>query len=198
MPLIYELADDRDLPEAARSEDSRMPWRLRARHRVHEPEGPVNGAGDDDIVALLYACRSARDRLVVVLMARAGLRRGELCGLRRSDLHAAGDSRRIGCEVEALTTEQDPTTSRRRPESSTPRRPGPGLPSHHFDARTGPTPAVAARLAARGRLLDRPLYLGDDPVAPSPALSEPSHCGWRSPSWAPPRPSEVRPCSAGD
>ncbi len=100
LPLIYELADDRDLPEAARSEDSRMPWRLRARHRLHEPEGPVNRAGDDDIVALLYACRSARDRLVVVLMARAGLRRGELCGLRRSDLHAAGDSRRLGCEVE--------------------------------------------------------------------------------------------------
>ncbi|MDQ2826369.1 MAG: site-specific integrase [Actinomycetota bacterium] len=100
LPLIYELADDRDLPEAARSEDSRMPWRLRARHRLHEPEGPVNRAGDDDIVALLYACRSARDRLVVVLMARAGLRRGELCGLRRSDLHAAGDSRRLGCEVD--------------------------------------------------------------------------------------------------
>lgn len=100
MPLIYELADDRDLPEAARSEDSPIPWRLRARHRLHEPEGPVDRARDDDIVALLYACRSARDRLVVVLMARAGLRRGELCGLRRSDLHPAGDSRRLGCEVE--------------------------------------------------------------------------------------------------
>ena len=35
--------------------------------------------------ALLRGCRSARDRLVVLLMARAGLRRGEVCGLRRSE-----------------------------------------------------------------------------------------------------------------
>jgi integrase len=49
-------------------------------------------------VALLGACRSARDRLIVLLMARAGLRRGELCGLRRSDVHLLVD-RRLGCEV---------------------------------------------------------------------------------------------------
>lgn len=100
LPHLYELADDRDLPEAARSEDSRMPWRLRARHRLHEPQGAVNRASDEDIVALLRACRSARDRLIVLLMARAGLRRGELCGLRRSDVHPLGDSRPLECEVE--------------------------------------------------------------------------------------------------
>ena len=32
-------------------------------------------------------------------MARAGLRRGEVCGLRRSDVHLLVDSRRLGCEV---------------------------------------------------------------------------------------------------
>jgi hypothetical protein len=42
MPLLYELADDRGLPEAARREDGRMPWRLRARHRLREPEATVN------------------------------------------------------------------------------------------------------------------------------------------------------------
>ena len=96
---LYEVADDRDLPEAARSGDGRMSWRMRARHRLPEPERPVDRAGDGDIVALLGACRSARDRLIVLLMARAGLRRGELCGLRRSDVHLLNDSRPLGCEI---------------------------------------------------------------------------------------------------
>jgi integrase/recombinase XerD len=99
LPLLYEVADDRDLPAAARDAEGRMAWRLRARHRVHEPERPVERASDEQIVALLKACRSARDRLIVLLMARAGLRRGELCGLRRSDVHLLADSRLLGCEV---------------------------------------------------------------------------------------------------
>jgi integrase len=59
----------------------------------------VDRASDAEITALLGACLSARDRLVVLLMARAGLRRGEVCGLRRSDVHLLADSRRLGCEV---------------------------------------------------------------------------------------------------
>src|SRR5712691_232327 len=97
--LLYEVADDRDLPGPARAEDGGMAWRMRARHRLHEPETVADRAGDGDIVAVLGACRSARDRLIVLLMARAGLRRGEVLGLRRSDVHLLADSRRLGCEI---------------------------------------------------------------------------------------------------
>ena len=42
--LLYEVADDRDLPGAARGEDGQMGWRMRARHRLHEPQAPVDRA----------------------------------------------------------------------------------------------------------------------------------------------------------
>lgn len=94
---LYELADSRDLPAEARGEDGSWRLRMRARHRV-----PVTGqrperASDDDVLRLLQACRSARDRLLVLLLARAGLRRGEVVGLRREDLHFLLDASRLGC-----------------------------------------------------------------------------------------------------
>ena len=99
VPLLYEIADGRDLPAAALCERAGMSWRMRARHRLHEPDRPVERAADADIVAVLGACRSARDQLIVLLMARAGLRTGEMLGLRRSDVHLLADSRALGCEV---------------------------------------------------------------------------------------------------
>lgn len=148
MPLLYELADARERPEAARREDGRMPWRLRARHRRHEPDSPVERAADTDIVALLHACRSARDRLVVLLMARAGLRRGELCGLRRSDIHVVGDSRRLGCEVEGahLHVSRRTTRTRRGPSPAAPAS-CPSTPS--WCGRWTPTPSSAWTTRAR-------------------------------------------------
>jgi integrase/recombinase XerD len=99
VPVLYEIADGRDLPGTARGEDGRMSWRMRARHRVREVEKPVERAADADIAAVVTACRSARDRLIVLLMARAGLRRGEVAGLRRSDVHLLGDSGPLGCDT---------------------------------------------------------------------------------------------------
>ena len=64
-----------------------------------EVETPVSRAADADIAAVIAACRSARDRLIVLLMARAGLRRGEAAGLRRWDVHLLADSRPLGCET---------------------------------------------------------------------------------------------------
>ncbi len=97
--VLYEVADDRDLPPAACGEDGGAGWRMRARHRLHEPVSRVDRADDGDVVAVLAACGSARDRLIVVLMVRAGLRRGEVLGLRRSDVHLLADSRELGCGI---------------------------------------------------------------------------------------------------
>ena len=44
--LLFEVADDADLPAAARGEDGSTGWRVRARHRLHEPERPVDRAAD--------------------------------------------------------------------------------------------------------------------------------------------------------
>jgi len=51
--VLYEVADDRDLPEVARPEDGGTGWRMRARHRLHEPDTVVDRASDEDVVALL-------------------------------------------------------------------------------------------------------------------------------------------------
>ena len=100
VPVLYEVADDRDLPGEARAGDGRMSWRIRARHRACEVDAPVSRAAETDIAALVAACASARDRLIVLLLARAGLRRGEAAGLRRSDVHLLADSRALGCAVD--------------------------------------------------------------------------------------------------
>lgn len=48
-----------------------MSWRMRG-HRVREHEVAVDRASDEEIVALLGACRCARDRLIVLLMPGPG------------------------------------------------------------------------------------------------------------------------------
>jgi site-specific recombinase XerD len=89
--VLYEVADDRVLPGVARAEEGGTGWRMRARHRLHEPDMPVDRASDEDVVAVLRGCCSARDRLIVLLMARAGLR--------RSDVHLLADSSALGCGI---------------------------------------------------------------------------------------------------
>ncbi|KOG52059.1 recombinase XerD [Streptomyces griseoflavus] len=99
VPALYDVSDSRDLPEEARLEGGEMFHRLKARHRMQVPKRPVDRASDEEIVAMLRACRSARDRLILLLMARAGLRRGEVVGLRREDIHFLMDSSPLGCLI---------------------------------------------------------------------------------------------------
>ena len=98
---LYELADSRDLPAEARGEDGTWRLRMRARHRVPVVNERVDRVSDEDAGALLKACRSARDRLLVLLLGRAGLRRGEAVGLRREDVHFAVESSALGANSRA-------------------------------------------------------------------------------------------------
>ncbi|MEV6048346.1 site-specific integrase [Streptomyces xanthochromogenes] len=97
---IYELGDSLDLPAEARGEGGGMRYRMRARHRVDEPETAIDRASDEEVVAMFLACRSARDRLTLLLLSRVGLRPGQVAGLHRSDLHLVIDSRSLGCAIE--------------------------------------------------------------------------------------------------
>lgn len=119
---IYEIASTQDLPLEAQGEDAGIGYRLGARHRLQEPEIEVNRASDEEIVALLHACRSARDRLIVLLMARVGLRVGQLAGLRRCDAHLMVDSRILGCDIEGphlhIVRRQNPNTAWSKRRSS--------------------------------------------------------------------------------
>lgn len=96
---LYEIGDSRDLPAEVRGEYGIPSGYAKVRHRLHEPDDPIDRATDEEIVALVRVCRSARDRLIVLMMARAGIRRGELVGLRRADLHFVLDARPLGCPV---------------------------------------------------------------------------------------------------
>jgi site-specific recombinase XerD len=97
---IYEVGGTRDLPEEAQGESGGMRLRLRAHHRVQEPETDIDRASDEEVVSMFLACRSARDRLTLLLLSRVGLRPGQVAGLRRSDSHLLMDSKPLGCDIE--------------------------------------------------------------------------------------------------
>jgi integrase len=97
---LYVVGDNRFLPVDVRGEGGELRYWAKVRHRLDEPDEPVDDATDEEVLALLRACRSARDRLIILCLARAGLRRGELCGLRREDVHLFVDASHLGCKVE--------------------------------------------------------------------------------------------------
>lgn len=97
---LYEIADDRNLPVEARGSNGEPRYYAKARHRVSAPQQPLQQATDQEVLALLTACRCARDRFIVLLLARAGLRRSEAAGLRRQDMHLLTDSTALRCPVQ--------------------------------------------------------------------------------------------------
>jgi integrase/recombinase XerD len=97
---LYRISDGRNLPSEVRGEGGDLRYWAKPRHRLQEPDEPVDNATDQEVLALLRACRSARDRLIILGLSRVGLRRGELCGLRREDVHLLVDARHLGCTIE--------------------------------------------------------------------------------------------------
>jgi integrase len=73
--------------------------RSRPRHKLSEPQRVVDAASDEEVLALLKACRNARDRFIVLALWRIGNRRGELTGIRMEDVHFVPDATRLGCRV---------------------------------------------------------------------------------------------------
>jgi len=99
LAALYDITDDRHLPAEVRGEAAGTRYVARPRHRLSETAQPVDRATDAEVLGLLRACRSARDRFMVMAMARAGLRRGEVTGLRRADMHLVADATMLGCAV---------------------------------------------------------------------------------------------------
>jgi integrase/recombinase XerD len=97
LDALFELAEGYDLPIEVRGSGLRL--RSRPRHRLSEPERVVDAATDEEVLALLRACRNARDRFIVLALWRTGHRRGELTGVRLEDVHLVPDATGLGCRI---------------------------------------------------------------------------------------------------
>jgi integrase/recombinase XerD len=84
-----------------------MPWLEDLPALVARPVHTLPRSGESEAlaasvveyVAMMAARGSARDKLLVTVLALAGLRIGQALGLRRSDMHLMENSRAVGCAV---------------------------------------------------------------------------------------------------
>jgi site-specific recombinase XerD len=79
-------------------EEQQMTLHERPRHRLRVAKrGRPQTVSIEQFVGLMAACRTWRDRSILALLGRAGLRRGEAVSLRMSDVHLADSSLEVGC-----------------------------------------------------------------------------------------------------
>jgi integrase/recombinase XerD len=80
-------------------EDQELAWHARPRHRLRSAKrGRPPTASFEQFGALMDVCGSWRDRSILALLGRCGLRRGEAVTLRVCDVHLAESSIEVGCE----------------------------------------------------------------------------------------------------
>jgi site-specific recombinase XerD len=85
------------LPAGVR-EGQELTLHARPRHRLRTAKcGRPATVSLEQFAGLMAARRSWRDRSILALLGRAGLRRGEAVTLRLSDVHLAESSRAVGC-----------------------------------------------------------------------------------------------------
>ena len=103
-----------EVPDYGFSERRTRRFALRPRHVLRaDAPGDVVPVTREEFNALMRVTRCWRDRLLLVLMRHAGLRRGEAVNLCEEDLHFVSDARELGCRargahlhVRRRTTEQ--------------------------------------------------------------------------------------------
>ena len=78
-------------------EGQQMMLHERPRHRLREAKRGGRRPCRSSSSALIGACRQWRDRSILALLGRAGLRCGEAVTLRMSDVHLAESSLEVGC-----------------------------------------------------------------------------------------------------
>ena len=79
-------------------EEQQMTLHERPRHRLRVAKrGRPRTVSLEQFAGLMAACRTWRDRSILALLGRAGLRRGEAVTLRMADVHLAESSREVGC-----------------------------------------------------------------------------------------------------
>jgi integrase len=100
LPLLWEVAETRHLPEELKPEGGGVRYRAQPRHQLRAERSVSPAAVTlQEATALLGAAEHWRDRLLIALLWHCGVRIGAALGLRRSDLHLMDDARALGCEV---------------------------------------------------------------------------------------------------
>ncbi len=110
------------VPDVGVSERRVRRFAVRPRHVLRaEWPGEVDPVSREEFNALMRVTHNWRDRLLLVLMRHAGLRRGEAVLLFEEDVHFMRDARELGCaragahiHVRRRTTEQGSSAKSRR------------------------------------------------------------------------------------